>query len=162
VYSKVTRKNELAAINSQKRKKQNEFAELTTRTIARMKRLVNPHKMFLRDDPSICSTYSEKYSATQAETMAIIRRKNDASRSITKEKENSVIGWYSVKPDVSPENRTTRERAPRNSDAKIGQQSEIVLIYLLFTDTASSGTIVPARRVMIARRNSSIIIFSPR
>jgi len=56
----VTRKNELAAINSQKKKNEMVFAEVTTRTIARMKRLVKPHSRFLRDNPSICSIYSEK------------------------------------------------------------------------------------------------------
>ncbi len=68
-------------------------AEATTRTMARMNRAEQPQRIFRRAPPSRCSIYSVEYAATHAETMAMIRRKNAASRSTTKEKATPGNGW---------------------------------------------------------------------
>ena len=126
----MTRMNELAAISSQKKKNESVFAEATTRTIARMKRFVQPARRFLRDPPPRCSPYSVAYRATHADTAAMIRRKNAASRSMTNERENPANGWMAVNARVSPPRRIRTEMMPRKSEASMVQDNASVLTIL--------------------------------
>ena len=60
----------------------------------------------------------------------MIRRKNAASRSTTKERENPAKGWIAVNAMISPPRRIRTETMPRMSEASMVQDNASVLTIL--------------------------------
>ncbi len=96
--------------------------------------------------------------ATQAETIDVRSRKNEESLSISNDRENSLIGWYTVNNTDSPEIRLIKEKIPSRMDETIINDKEVVRINFRSKDAVIRGNIVPARRTKIAIIKSIRII----
>jgi hypothetical protein len=90
----------------------------------------------------------------------MIRIKNAASRSTTKERENNANGWKAVKARVSLPSRINTETAARKIEASIVQADASVLTVLTSRREKARGRKKPVTSSATAQRKSSVNISS--